>query len=189
MSLDKNSLRAAALDLRKNLFSDARAEASENFTIQFLENIVLDQDHVISAYWPINGEMDVRPLLAMLHELGHQCALPAINGRDTPLSFTRWTPDVEMKKSSFGTMEAISEKVLPEFVIVPMLGFDMRGHRLGYGAGHFDRTFAAWNDIGHPYMRIGAAYEVQKLAEVPAEAHDVPMELIVTDRTVYRIEG
>lgn len=187
MTSDKSSLRRAALELRQNLPDAVRVEAAERFTLLFLENILLDPAHVVSAYWPLKNEIDVRPLMTVLHDMGHVCALPKIQSRGAALSFTRWTPGAALTETSFGTMETDGDVVIPDVLIVPMLGFDTQGHRLGYGAGHFDRTFSAFRTAGRKFMSIGVAYEQQWLAAVPAEAHDVPMDIIVTDQKIYKI--
>lgn len=136
---------------------------------------------VVSGFWPIGHEIDIRPLLLALHAQGHKIVLPVTPKRGSPLSFLRWRPGDVLQPERFGTFRPIGEPAVPDFLLVPLLAFDRRGHRLGYGAGFYDRTLA-----GLPGQRyaLGVAYAAQEVPEVPAGASDVALNAVATDSGV-----
>jgi 5-formyltetrahydrofolate cyclo-ligase len=143
-----------------------------------------------SAYWPMKSEMDTRPLMAALVEFGCVVALPVVMGKGKPLLFRRWRPGLELKSGTFGLSEpgADQPEIAPRVVFVPLLGFDARGNRIGWGAGFYDRTLATLRAKG-PVTAVGVAYAAQELAGVPADAHDQPLDWIATERGMTRLRG
>ncbi|WP_421994278.1 5-formyltetrahydrofolate cyclo-ligase [Roseococcus sp.] len=138
---------------------------------------------LIGGFWPMGEEIDTRPLLEALHARGHRIALPVTTPRGQPLVFRPWTPGTAMAAGVFGTQHpAEGEPVLPEWLIVPLLAFDRRGARLGYGGGYYDRTLA---QLPHA-TAIGVAYAAQEISEVPTGPHDVPLHAIATEYGVIR---
>jgi 5-formyltetrahydrofolate cyclo-ligase len=138
---------------------------------------------VVSGFWPIGEELDIRPLLHALHERGHSVALPVTPRRGNPLSFRLWRPGDVLEPERFGTFRPIGAEVVPDFLLVPLLAFDRRGHRLGYGAGFYDRTLAALRATGGCFA-LGCAYAAQELAEVPAGPTDQILDAVATDREI-----
>ena len=131
----------------------------------------------IAGYWPIGTEVDVRPLLHVLHARGHPVLLPVTPPRGQPLTFRRWRPGDVMRPERFGTMRPVGEPGVPDVLLVPLLAWDGQGRRLGYGGGYYDRTLA-----GLPgRLVIGCAYAAQKVREVPAETHDAPLDAVATE--------
>ncbi|MBV9653700.1 MAG: 5-formyltetrahydrofolate cyclo-ligase, partial [Acetobacteraceae bacterium] len=98
---------------------------------------------VVAGFWPLPGEIDIRPLLLALAGRGHPILLPVTPARGQPLAFGRWRPGEALRPGRFGTMVPAASDILPDVLLVPLLAFDRRGHRLGYGAGYYDRTLAA----------------------------------------------
>ncbi|MGI4978122.1 MAG: 5-formyltetrahydrofolate cyclo-ligase [Janthinobacterium lividum] len=134
-------------------------------------------DLAVSGTWPLPGELDLRPLLAALHARGQAVLLPETTPRGTPLVFRRWTPDTPMVAGRFGTSHPDSEAADPQLLLVPLLAFDDRLMRLGYGGGYYDRTLA-----GLPGCRaIGFAYARQQVASIPTGPFDMPLDAIVTE--------
>jgi 5-formyltetrahydrofolate cyclo-ligase len=132
---------------------------------------------VVSGFWPIGHEIDIRPLMVALHERGHPIVLPVTPKRGNPLSFLRWRPGDVLQPERFGTFRPIGEPAIPDYLLVPLLAFDRRGHRLGYGAGFYDRTLA-----GLPgRFALGVAYAAQEVPEVPIGASDVALDAVATD--------
>lgn len=146
------------------------------------------RDGPISFFWPIRTEIDPRPVMEVLEKTLTVC-LPMTHGRDAPLSFLRWTPDAPMTKDGFGVpMPDGTHAVVPTTLVVPMLAFDDRGHRLGYGAGHYDRTLAKLRPMAD-VLAIGYAFEAQHIgASLPTEPTDQPLDLIVTEAEIRRIK-
>lgn len=137
---------------------------------------------VVSGFWPLTGEIDIRPLLFALHERGHAVVLPVTPKRGLPLTFRVWRPGDVLIAERFGTMRPIGEERLPDFLLVPLLAFDRRGGRLGYGAGYYDRTLAG---LG-PVFALGCAFAAQEVAEVPMGPHDARLDAVATEREVLR---
>lgn len=138
---------------------------------------------VLAGYWPIRGEAD--PIEALRAHDGPVC-LPVVTGRNQPLIFRGWDGGA-LESGAFGTSHPPeSAPVLqPDVLIVPLVGFDHAGNRLGYGAGHYDRTLELLRAEG-PVTAIGFAYAVQELPAIPPEATDQPLNMIVTDRELIR---
>jgi 5-formyltetrahydrofolate cyclo-ligase len=144
---------------------------------------VLGGDHappagaVVSGFWPIGQEIDIRPLMLALHERGHRIVLPVTPKRGNPLSFRLWRPGDVLEPERFGTFRPTGEPAVPDFLLVPLLAFDRRGYRLGYGAGFYDRTLA-----GLPVRyALGVAYAAQEVPEVPTGPSDVALDAVATD--------
>jgi 5-formyltetrahydrofolate cyclo-ligase len=139
----------------------------------------------VAAYWPFRTEIDVRPLLCALVENGRDTALPVMGGRSDPLGFRRWRPGAELATDRFGVSHPTDSAapVDPDVVLVPLLAFD-RGHRrLGYGAGFYDRTLTLLRRRKR-ILAIGVAFAAQEVEEVPAEAWDEPLDLVLTERGI-----
>ena len=135
---------------------------------------------VVSGFWPIGREIDIRPLLVALHERGHPIVLPVTPKRGDPLTFRLWRPGDVLQPERFGTFRPVGEPAVPDFLLVPLLAFDRRGHRLGYGAGFYDRTLA-----GLPgRYALGVAYAAQEVPEVPTGPSDVALDAVATDNGV-----
>ncbi len=177
---DKATLRAEARARR----ALAHKEVDPAPALARLSQAIAETTGPISFYWPIRTEIDPRPLMAGLSETRTLC-LPVTHGREAPLTFRAWRPGAKMETDGFGvSVPAIDEAVTPEVLIVPLLAFDANLHRLGYGAGHYDRTFAKLRPSG-PVTAIGFAYETQKMPPLPTEPTDQALDLIVTETTVH----
>lgn len=152
--------------------------------------VPIASDAVVAGYWPIGSELDVRPLLRHLVDEGRDCVLPVVIGRDLPLDFRIWTPSTELVAGAFGVMtpSASSARRVPTVILVPLLAFDARGHRLGYGAGFYDRTLASLRRDGAPVTAVGVGYAVQEIGRVPNDELDEPLDWIVTETSVLKID-
>lgn len=141
----------------------------------------------VSAYWPLSGELDTRPLLHYLHAQGLEIGLPVVVARDQPLIFRRWTIDTVLEEQAFRVMvpPATAAPVIPRTMFVPLLAFDRRMGRLGYGGGFYDRTLARLADAG-PVTAIGLALAGMEVDAVPMEPHDRPLDAVATERGVIR---
>lgn len=135
---------------------------------------------VVSGFWPIGEEIDIRPLLHRLHERGHTVVLPVTPKRGNPLTFRTWRPGDVLQPERFGTFRPEGEDAVPDFLLVPLLAFDRRGYRLGYGAGFYDRTLASLPRS----FALGVAYAVQEVPEVPAGEHDMRLGAVATENGV-----
>ncbi len=139
---------------------------------------------VVAGFLPLAGEIDLLPLLRALLERGHELVLPVTPPRGQPLSFRLWRPDDPMEVERFGTRRPTGAERVPDFLLVPLLAFDRRGHRLGYGAGYYDRTLAGLPHAG----RLGCAFAAQEMDVVPAGPHDVRLPAVATERGIISCE-
>jgi 5-formyltetrahydrofolate cyclo-ligase len=131
----------------------------------------------VSGFWPLAGEIDIRPLLLALFGRGHTIALPETPRRGLPLIFRSWRPGEELLAGRFSTRHPSGAAIVPDVVLVPLLAFDRRGNRLGYGAGYYDVTL---RNLPHA-RRIGCAFACQQMDAVPVEAHDAPLHAVATE--------
>lgn len=153
--------------------------------VQLLEHVPASvfKDAVIGGYWPLVGELDIRPLLKACHAQGHKLALPCTPRKGKPLTFRCWTPSDDLKAGPYGTREPFPEQaeVKPSLVLLPLLAFTQYGERLGYGGGFYDRTLAALKDAGEVFA-CGIAYAAQEAASLPVDEFDYPLDGILTDK-------
>lgn len=182
----KKALRAEALARRDRLDPRWRIEASLAMAETGAAAIAVDPGTVVSGFWPMRSEVDVRPLMAALAARGARLCLPAILDRTTIVfrELVRGAPMIDM---GFGTMGPgpEAEVLEPEILLVPLAAFDRRGHRIGYGAGYYDRAIARLKTKGKPRL-VGIAFDCQEVAEVPDEPHDVVIPEILTESGLRR---
>lgn len=135
---------------------------------------------VLSAYWPIKGELDLRPLMARLHDRGVRIALPVVVEKARPLVFRPWSPGAAMVRGDWNIPIPPPEagEVLPDIALAPLVGWDGAGYRLGYGGGYFDRTLAA---LAPRPFTIGVGFHATRLATIYPQPHDIPLDVIVTE--------
>lgn len=137
----------------------------------------------LAGYMPIRTEID--PLPVMAAHAG-PVGVPVILGAGQALRFDLWTPGCAMVSGAFGALiPAESQPVVPRVVIVPLVGFDARGYRLGYGGGFYDRTLAGLRAAG-PVLAVGFAFGAQELPQVPIDQYDQRLDAIVTETGVRR---
>ncbi|HEU5191756.1 MAG TPA: 5-formyltetrahydrofolate cyclo-ligase [Methylomirabilota bacterium] len=137
--------------------------------------------------WPMHGEYDARPLVQGLRGRGAVTALPVVVAPGRPLEFRAWHPDIALAPGPLGIpYPEASEAIVPTVILVPMIGWDAAGHRLGYGGGYFDRTLAT---LDPRPTSIGVGYELSRIATIHPQPWDIPMDWVVTERGVYRRDG
>ncbi len=141
--------------------------------------LAISTARTIGLYWPHRAEFDPRPLAERLIAEGWRAALPAIAARNAPLEYRLWQPGMAMSDGLHGipTPEA-RQVVLPDLLLVPMVGFDAANYRLGYGGGYFDRTLAAAEP--RP-VAIGIAFELSRIESIFPGDHDIAMDVVVTE--------
>lgn len=145
---------------------------------------------VIGGYWPIGDEFDPRPLMLRLASQGVGLALPVITEPGAPLAFRSWQPGTALKPGPQGTSEPegplCTDAVI--MVLVPLLAFDRRGQRLGYGGGYYDRTLAMLRHRPGFCHAIGMGFAAQRVAQVPAGPMDAPLDAILTEQAFIWIK-
>ena len=179
----KGALRKQAHATRATLTEDARAEAAKAVAGHFFESIAYAPEDVIAGYWRIRDELDCQPILIRLMDSGQRVVLPVVESDEAPLDLRVWEADAPLYEAGFGTLAPsdLAPRAVPDVVLMPLLGFDSKGTRLGYGGGYYDRTLAV---LPKKPMLIGLAFAAQELSHIPREPHDVPLDAIVTENGV-----
>jgi len=141
---------------------------------------------VVAGYWPIGAEIDPRPLLVALHRRGFRLALPAVVAPAAPLAFRAWRPGDRLEQGPIGTRQPAPDRLMlvPDVIVVPLLAFDRRGFRLGYGGGFYDRTLALARRRGA--VAVGVGYAAQEVAALPTEPFDQRLDWVISEATVMR---
>ncbi|WP_075291538.1 5-formyltetrahydrofolate cyclo-ligase [Pararhizobium arenae] len=178
----KNQLRKERLALRDALHADQRREASLAILQYGGEAIPFSPGTVVSGFWPIRSEIDVRPLMTKLQQRGARLCLPAIIDKQT-IVFREFSQPSGMIETGFGTSGPGPEaaELEPDIMLVPLSAFDGSGHRIGYGAGYYDRAIERLRAKGKMPKLIGIAFDCQEVASVPAEPHDVALDAMLTE--------
>lgn len=179
----KAALRIRARAARASLDHGERADAAVAAARHFFDGIALQASDVVAAYWRIRDELDCQPILVKLMDSNQKVVLPVVVGPEDPLDLRVWEQGASLYESGFGTLapSELAPKAEPDIVIMPLLGFDKTGTRLGYGGGYYDRTLASMKK--KPKL-IGLAFAAQELDRIPREAHDMPLDAIVTEAGV-----
>ena len=141
----------------------------------------------ISAWWPIEAELDLRFWLASLAARGARGALPLVVARASPLMFRVWTPETRMERGFWNIpVPADGPYITPDITLAPVVGWDAAGYRLGYGGGYFDRTLAA---IAPRPLAIGVGLQTARVATIYPQPHDIPMQVVVTETGIVRCDN
>jgi 5-formyltetrahydrofolate cyclo-ligase len=174
---DKALARKQAFAARKQAFDAGQGRAAAILT----EFLAPHADKVLVGYMPMRTEID--PLPAMAAHRG-PVGVPVIMGPGQALRFRQWTPQARMIEGDFKALiPETGDWVVPQVVIVPMVAFDARGYRLGYGGGFYDRTLEALKAKG-PVLAVGFAFAAQELPQVPIEATDQRLDALATENGV-----
>ncbi|KJV68894.1 5-formyltetrahydrofolate cyclo-ligase [Candidatus Neoehrlichia procyonis] len=167
----KNTLRQKYRLLRKSISNPF--ELSSWFMTNYINNILMDDNLIIAAYIPIDGEIDVLPLMKYLQERGHIIVIPVISRQSKVLKFQKWNIEDNVD-------------LIPDIMIVPMISFDKKLNRLGFGKGYYDRTINFFRS--HFKCRfIGVAYNIQYCYEIPINSYDQALDCIVTENRIYSL--
>ena len=184
-SASKGDLRAASLAKRDALSNEQRVAAAQALATRKLP-FEIAPGMVVSGYSPIRNEIDPAPLMRKLAEAGAKLALPAVMARGKSLAFRAWSPDDRLMLGPLGILEPspAAAELIPDIMLVPLAAFDPEGHRIGYGAGHYDYTLAHLRKI-KAITAIGIAFAVQQIKAVPALPHDVALDYVLTEKKVF----
>ncbi|QPC85815.1 5-formyltetrahydrofolate cyclo-ligase [Mesorhizobium sp. NBSH29] len=183
----KQILRKEALARRDGLDPFWRVEAALEMAERAAEHVEFVPGTVVSGFWPIRTEVDVRPLMFALREKGARLCLPAILDKTT-ITFRELVRGAALVEMGFGTAGPGADAAVidPEIMLVPLAAFDSRGHRIGYGAGFYDRAIAKLIEAGRSPRLIGVAFDCQQVEAVPDEPHDIVLSEILTESGLHR---
>lgn len=188
MSLDyihenpKVTMRREAERVRATL--TLTGEEGEQAAQHFMDHLTVQDGQVIALYLPIRRELDTIPLVSRLLDAGVKMALPVIDPPKKTMVFREWHPDVPLTLGPYDILVPPADAAIltPDIYVVPLLAFDRRGYRLGYGGGYYDRVLAGHTSA----ITVGYAYAEQIcLFNLPREEHDIPLQFVVTPQQVH----
>lgn len=140
----------------------------------------INNSSIVAGYVPVGSEADPAALLALAVDSGTRMALPCADSKEASIVFRAWQAGQPLARSPLGFLQPIADAELlrPTVILAPLLGFDRALNRLGQGAGHYDRAFAA-----HPEaLRIGIAWSVQEVSAIPVDPWDLPLDAVLTEK-------
>ena len=193
-SADNNDLRAYRSALRNRLIAAREALPVETHARLSLEierhlGTLLDaiSPKVLAFCWPFRAEFDARNLVVARLPRGLRACLPVVVDNNSPLEFRAWTPHSEMIVDRYGIhVPARGDTLQPDAILMPLNAFDAAGYRLGYGGGYFDRSLAV---LAPRPCAIGVGFELARVDTIRPQAHDLPMDFIVTEAGVFAVAG
>jgi 5-formyltetrahydrofolate cyclo-ligase len=187
--MNKKDLRQQGRAIASTTQRDFAVDYDAAITELFFKTQYFMPRTVISAYMSLRGEVNCGAILHRLSKQGHITCLPVIVSRDQPMIFREYLPGDPTQTGSLGQLEPLDSAadIIPDILIVPMIGFSRQGFRLGYGSGFFDRTLQELRR-NKSIKAIGIAYSTQEMPELVAESHDQKMDIIITEKEVISIK-
>jgi 5-formyltetrahydrofolate cyclo-ligase len=184
-SPSKSDLRAAALARRDALSDEQRAVAAQAIAKRGLP-VEIKRGAVVAGYSPIRSEIDPTPLMRALAAQGARLALPAVMARGKSLAFRAWSVGDRLTLGPLGILEPspAAAELVPDIMLVPLAAFDRAGHRIGYGAGHYDFTLAHLRKA-KTIAAIGLAFAVQEIKTIPMQPHDMALDYVLTEKHAF----
>jgi len=179
-------------ELRQIIRSAVAALSPEEIALmdqQIISTVLTSQNFMpnssIACYMPLKGEVSCKALIQTLSSQGHTICLPAVVGRESALIFRQYKPGEKLERGMVGALEPArsAREVIPDIIILPMMGFTRSKYRLGYSTGFYDRTLEAFQH-NKPVRTIGLAYSLQEMEKFPAEPHDIPLDIIITEKEI-----
>jgi len=174
--------RARLIEARRAMPLGQHQAAGAAIQRSLLERLPPDSHGLIGCYWPFRREFNCLPYMREVLRCGGRVALPVVIARGHPLEFRCWTEDAKMEPGVWNIPHpADGPPVLPSALVVPLVGFDDASFRLGYGAGYYDMTLAAFDK--RP-LAVGVGFEFSHLPTIHPQPHDRPMDAIITEACV-----
>jgi 5-formyltetrahydrofolate cyclo-ligase len=183
LDIEKQNLRLAVAKLRDEAH---RANADFDLTANPFPVAAKQGCSTVSGFYPYKSEINVLPMLGKLAGEGWTPCLPVVQGKGLPLTFRTWYPGEPTIPGlwKIPVPDPSCPEVDPDVLLVPMLAFDRRGYRLGYGGGFYDRTLTRLRAM-KPVTAIGVAFAAQEVDIVPHGAHDQPLDYVMTEREIF----
>ncbi|MFQ6021940.1 MAG: 5-formyltetrahydrofolate cyclo-ligase [Acidiferrobacterales bacterium] len=184
-----------ALRVKRTALSPAKqARAAEQLAANVTGTEFFQASQRVACYYPNDGEIDTRSIMERIWDLGKTCYLPVVpEARDGTLWFAPVQPDTPLSPNRVGIPEPVVVEDLfvrasmLDLVLLPLVGFDSNGNRLGMGGGYYDRSLAFLREQGdrrRPYL-IGLAHDFQRVDQLPESPWDVPLDMVITDKAIY----
>lgn len=185
LSKQKQHIRVQALARRDALPCDMRAQYSDSIAAHFKE-CHIKQGGVVSAFLPIRSEVDLKPVISRLWTRKAKVCLPYILSK-TEIEFREFVMGTKLVGNGFGTLapDDTSPVLQPDVMLVPLSAYDLKGGRIGYGGGYYDRVIEKLKAQGKAQTLIGVAFSTQEVEKVPMGDHDVALDFILTERGLH----
>jgi 5-formyltetrahydrofolate cyclo-ligase len=134
---------------------------------------------IVGVFWPIRGEVDLRPFIDVIMKRGSLAAMPVVIAPKHPLEFRIWKPGDPMEMGAYAIpYPTEGDAVAPDVLLAPLVGFDTGCYRMGYGGGFYDRTLAA---LPNKPITVGVGFEIGRLETIRPQKYDIPLDYIVTE--------
>ncbi len=192
--MDKSALRRQLKAARNAVDPQARRQAARAAARLALRAGILLRARRIGFYLPQHGEFDVRPLMNQALWMGRTACLPVLPARGRVMRFGRLLDGVRMAPNRYGIPEPVDGRPLRarqlDLLLMPLVGFDLAGRRLGMGGGYYDATLAFMRHRRHwrkPRL-VGVAYECQRVEALPDDPWDMPLDAVLTEKRLYRFD-
>jgi 5-formyltetrahydrofolate cyclo-ligase len=185
--IQKQALRRELRAVRSSIGKARRAALDESINRHLIEYARTARLSDIAAYLAFDGEPDLQPALERLEQERVNIALPVVRAHEgrNLLAFRQWTHGCELKPNRFGILEPVGTEEIPpsrfDVVLVPLVGWDRHGSRLGMGASFYDRAFQPFAENPRP-MRMGVGYEAQCSDRIPLDPWDIPLHAMLTEK-------
>lgn len=173
--------RKELLALRMAVPVEERRRRDEVITERLIDHFRDLRGHVVGFCWPFRGEVDPRFAIRYFRGGGGRAAMPVVVTKDAPLEFREWWPGAPVIPGAFGLPVPQTPAIALDAVLVPPVGFDAQGYRLGYGGGYFDRTLAS---LANRPVTIAVACELSRIETIHPQPHDIPMDYVVTEESL-----
>jgi len=178
----RKDARARLLEARKTMPADAHRHANESIMQELRLRLPPTRRELVGCYWPFRREFNCLPFIREILKRGGRVALPVVIARGQPLQFRCWTENTAMEPGVWNIPHpAAGETVFPSALVIPLVGFDDAGYRLGYGAGYYDLTIASF--AARPLL-VAVGFEFSRLPTIYPQPHDQPMDIIITEAGV-----
>lgn len=192
--MDRQQLRKQIRQQRRALTTHQRHLLARQLAQKLSSTQLFHNAKRIAVYLPNDGEMDLHPLIKIAIQRGKKCYLPVISQMShNRLWFAPYQSGQKLSPNVYGIPEPANGKwqgrspIGLDLILMPLVGFDEKGNRLGMGGGYYDRTLAYLNRRQHWHrpLLMGVAYEFQKLESLKSEAWDIPLQGVITESNIY----
>ena len=184
----KSTIRQKCLENRNIAFNKKGNDCLKKKDIDLIISEIKSKFKIssIAIYYPIKSEISPLKLIKICEKLSIKICLPVIYKNTNKLIFSKFDSEKSLTKNKYGIFEPTKiNQIIPDIIFVPMLGFDKNLNRIGYGKGYYDKTISKLRNLKKIFV-IGLAYDNQMVRCIPTENHDEKMDIIITDKKVYR---
>ncbi len=185
---DKTDLRSK-MKRKRGTLASLYPRSGSQVAARFPAELVARGGLTIAGYAPKGSEINCIPLMEKLKARGARMCLPVVVEKEQPLIFRSWEPGQELFPGNFGIDQPSEDapEVVPDMVLVPLLAFNSKGFRLGYGGGYYDRTLAQLREKNEHVVAVGLGYEAQGISRLPVERHDQKLDWIISETEAHSI--